>query len=268
MSKYRVRAAGHSATPSPSPHKRDHLPPPIPSYKMSEDLFKPFPNSTQREVLWKLERLTESPDVVISFISDPPGTNFYSSRFRTLINRIEAMGYDYVFYQYVCDRNYFQNCCFKPYFIQSRLRELGKNILWVDGDSFIKSNLNQIMTKTKTFDLGLVSYTSSMDSFVASPIYFVNNPLTHSIVDAWEKHCTSRVEHGKCELDHDALKHQILPYFRDQVKIHLSGIDYHKGEHIENVNSDVPHKREILLQMREVNKERPFPTNVTNYNLV
>jgi hypothetical protein len=236
--------------------------------KMDEDLFKPLKNSRERSVINKWERLTGMPDIAISFISDPPGTSFYSSRFQSLITRVQSLGYDYIFYHYVSDRNYFQNCCYKPYFIQSILRETNKNVLWIDGDTFLKSNLDQLMNKNKSFDLGLVSYTHSMDSFVASPIYFVNTETTNLIVDAWEKNCTERVEAGQCELDHDALKHSILPYYKERVKINLCDSDLHRGEVLENVNSEVPDKRNILLKMREVNKNRPFPHNEINYNLV
>ena len=158
----------------------------------SVDLFSPFKNPRERLVIKKWERLTGSSDIVISFISDPPGTSFYSSRFQSLINRVESLGYDYIFYHYASDRNYFQNCCFKPYFIQSMIRETNKNVLWIDGDTFLKSNLDQLMNKNKNFDLGIVSYSNSMDSFVASPIYFVNTEVTNLIVDSWEKNCTEK----------------------------------------------------------------------------
>jgi hypothetical protein len=233
-----------------------------------DGLFIPFKNPREREILEKKERLTNKDDIVISFISDPVGSNFYTQRFEELIQKVVSLGYDYIFYKYESDRNYFQNCCFKPYFIHKIIKETGKNVIWLDGDTILKSDLDQLINKDKSFDLGLVSYSSSMDCFVASPIYFVNTEITNSIVDQWEKHCTSKVEIGECELDHDALKHEILPYYRESVKINLCGLNLHRGENIENVNSDVPFKNAILLKMRSVNMNRPFPTGETNYNIV
>jgi len=232
------------------------------------DLFKPFPNSKNRKIIKKWEKITDKEDVIISFVSDPKGTIFYSSKFKSLVDKVDSLGYDYIFYHYESDRNYFQNCCYKPYFIQKILKETNKNVLWIDGDTFLKRDLNQLMNKTKSFDIGLVSYSDSMDSFVASPIYFNNTEVSNLIVDQWESHCTNRVENGECELDHDALKHQILPYYKDRVRINLCGINLHRGENLENVNSDVPSKREILLKMRAVNTNRPFPGNEINYILV
>jgi hypothetical protein len=233
-----------------------------------DGLFSPFKNPRERKTLEKKEKLTGKDDIVISFISDPVGSNFYTSKFEQLVSKVDSLGYDYIFYKYESDRNYFQNCCFKPYFIQKMIRETGKNVLWLDGDTILKSDLDQLMNKNKSFDLGLVSYSSSMDCFVASPIYFVNSEVTNSIIDRWEKHCSTKVEMGECELDHDALKHAVLPYYIETVKINLCGIHLHKGENLENVNSEVPFKREILLKMRSVNMNRPFPGNVTNYNIV
>jgi len=234
----------------------------------SEELFKPFKNSRERKIVKKWEKITGKDDVIISFVSDPIGSNFYSEKFTELVNKVDSLGYDYIFCHYESDRNYFQNCCYKPYFIQSMLNSTKKNVLWIDGDTFLKTNLSQLTDKNKSFDLGLVSYSNSMDCFVASPVYFSNTEVTNLIVNQWESHCTGRVERGECELDHDALKHSILPYYRDRVRINLCGSNLHKGENLENVNSDVPNKREILLKMRAVNMNRPFPGNVTNYNLV
>ena len=231
-------------------------------------LFDPFKNPRERKEIERKERLTGKDDIVISFISDPVGSNFYTQKFDDLVRKVDSLGYDYIFYKYDSDRNYFQNCCYKPYFIQKMIRETCKNVLWLDGDTILKSDLDQLMNKSKSFDLGLVSYSSSMDCFVASPIYFVNTEVSNLIIDRWENHCTSHVENGQCELDHDALKHSILPYYRDRVKINLCGSQMHKGEKLENVNSEVPFKREILLKMRSVNMNRPFPGNVTNYNIV
>lgn len=233
-----------------------------------DGLFNPLKNSRERKIIERKERLTGKDDVVISFISDPVGSNFYTQKFDSLTRKVHDLEYDYIFCKYESDRNYFQNCCFKPYFIQSFIRQTGKNVLWLDGDTILKSDLDQLMNKSKSFDLGLVSYSSSMDSFVASPIYFRNTETSNLIIDRWEIHCTSKVENGECELDHDALKHSILPYYMESVKINLCGINMHKGENLENVNSEVPFKREILLKMRAVNMNRPFPGNITNYHIV
>jgi hypothetical protein len=236
--------------------------------KMNEDLFYPIKNSRERKIIERKERLTGKDDIVISFISDPVGSNFYSEKFRTLLDKVDQLGLDYIFCKYESDRNYYQNCCYKPYFIKTLIKETGKNVIWVDGDTILKNGFSSLNRKDKEFDMGLVSYTGSMDSFVASPVYFKNTEVSNTIIDHWENHCTSRIENGECELDHDALKHSILPHYRDRVRINLCGIELHKGENVENVNSDVPYKRDILIKMRSVNMNRTFPGNVTNYNIV
>lgn len=229
--------------------------------RIQDMLFKPFPNSKERELVTKWERLTDKDVVFICFISDPPESNFYSTRILSLIDKINALGYDYIIHNYKSDRNYFQNCCYKPVFIDKILKETGKNIVWIDGDTNLKNDMGDFVSTEKEFDLGLVTYNGDINGFVASPLFIRNTEPAKKIIETWMDHCTSMIESGNCELDHDALKHVIIPQFRTSAKIKLNwnvSNDLHKGVILENVNSNVPYKSEILRKMTIVNSYRPF----------
>ena len=96
--------------------------------------------------------------IFICFISDPPESNFYTTRILSLIDKINSLGYDYIIHNYKSDRNYFQNCCYKPLFINNILKETGKNLVWIDGDTNLKNDIGDFISTGSEFDLGLVTY--------------------------------------------------------------------------------------------------------------
>jgi hypothetical protein len=231
------------------------------------NIFSPLENSRKREPLKEWKKITDSNTIFITFISDPIGSNFYSSRIPSLLAKLVDLGYDYIVRQYPSDRHYFQNCCFKPVFIKEIIEKYDKNIVWIDGDTHIKKCLG-LFTLDGDYDIGLVSYTGDISSFVASPIFFRNTLQSKALIDAWEKHCTLKIENGICELDHDAIKHSIIPQFKDVLKIKLNDGNYHRGDIIENVNSSVPEKRIVIQEMASINSKRPFNLTNKDFNIV
>jgi hypothetical protein len=233
--------------------------------QIMQNIFSPLKPHRQREVVKQWENVTGKSVIFITFVSDPIGSNFYSSRVPSLLSKLVDLGYDYIVRQYPSDRHYFQNCCFKPVFIKEIMEKYDKNLVWIDGDTNLKKSLD-LFTLDQDYDVGLVSYTHDISSFVASPIFFRNTPQSKALIESWESHCTSKIENGVCELDHDAIKHSIIPQFRSSLRIKLSNNDYHNGEVLENVNSDVPEKRRVLQEMVPINARRPF--NLTNKDFI
>jgi hypothetical protein len=233
------------------------------------NIFNPIIDSENRKEINKWERITDKEDLFISFISDPPGSNFYSSRAEILVSVLNNLGYDYCVVHFENDRNYYQNCCFKPSFILKKIKEFNKNVVWIDGDTYLKRNIDKFLNKEQDYDIGLVTYNSDMTGFVASPLFIRNTNTSLDLIEKWANHCKEKVESGICELDHDAIKHVILPLFRDRIKIKLNWDDnnnLHNGNVLNNVNSDVPFKREILERMVSINRNRPF--NYTNKDYI
>lgn len=232
-------------------------------------IIKPLPNSEKRTELNKWEKITGKENILVSFISDPENSIFYSSRISVLTSKIDSLGYDYKIVQYKTDRNYYQNCCYKPTYILNILENTDKNLVWIDGDTELKKSLDIFLNTNSDFDIGLVTYNNDMTGFVASPLFFRNTLNTKELLASWANHCKSMVEKGRCELDHDALKHYIFPLYRGKIRIKLNWTPenhLHKGEILDNIDSVVPYKREILSNMREINKARPF--NFTNNDFI
>lgn len=228
--------------------------------------FPPLINSGERKIIKEWKKDTGKETMIISFVSDPIGSNFYSSLIQNMTVKLDQLNHDYLIRQYPQDREYFQNCCFKPVYIQSIMEEYLKNVVWIDIDTNLKSSLEPFFNIDRDFDVGLATYTGDINGFVASPIFIRNTEYGLKMVKMWAEHCTEKVEMGIPELDHDALKHSIIPQLRDYIRIKLSNSDFHSGHVLENVNSTVPNKRVIMDILRDVNQHRPF--NYSNKDFI
>lgn len=235
------------------------------------DIFQKIENSLDRKEINKWERITGKDTIFISFVSDPPGSNFYSERAKNLILALDRLDYDYCVIHYENDRNYYQNCCYKPSYIDKKIKEYNRNVIWIDGDTFLKRNMGDFTNSSEDFDIGLVTYNKDMTGFIASPIFFKNTPNSIELIEKWSDHCRNKVENGICELDHDALKHQVLPELRNKIRIKLNWDDtnsLHNGSILNNVNSEVPNKAEIMKEMSSINRTRPFTYGIKDFIII
>lgn len=226
----------------------------------------PLINSRNRKISKEWKRDTGKETMIISFASDPIGSNFYTSLMQNMVSKLDYLGHDYLIRNYPQDREYFQNCCFKPVFIQKVMEQYGRNIVWIDIDTNLKTSLEPFYNSSESFDIGLATYTGDINGFVASPIFIRNSENGLDLVKKWADHCTEMVEMGQPELDHDALKHTIIPRLKNSIRIKLSDSNFHFGSVLENVNSIAPNKKMIMNLLRDINHHRPF--NYTNKDFI
>ena len=95
--------------------------------KLDMNVFRPIDNPSERSHINEWKKITDKNTIFISFVSDPIDSDFYSAKIPGLIQKLDEFGYDYLIRQYPRDRNYHQNCCFKPAFINSIMKEFDKN---------------------------------------------------------------------------------------------------------------------------------------------
>lgn len=247
---------------------RPAIAPNIPSINKENKMctLAPLINSRNREMIKEWSKDSGKDTMIISFASDPIGSNFYSSLIQNMVHKLEHLGHDYLIRQYPQDREYFQNCCFKPVFIQKIMEQYQKNVVWIDIDTNLKASLESFYTSPADFDIGLASYSGDINGFVASPVFIRNSEYGLKAVKMWADHCTEKIESGQPELDHDALKHSIIPLLKDNIRIKLSNSDFHSGHVLENVNSSAPNKRMVMDLLKDINHYRPF--NYTNKDFI
>ena len=232
------------------------------------NLFRPIENPRERAHIKEWKNINDKETIFVSFISDPIDSDFYSSKIEGLVKKLDEFGYDYLIRQYPRDRNYHQNCCFKPSFIRSVIEEFDKNIVWIDADTNLKKELKLFSGEDEEFDLGLVSHNGSIDGFFASPLLLKNTKSTRELIESWDDHCTEKIKSGECELDHDALKHEVIGKHRKSLKIRLFDNQYNQGDVLENVNSRVPLKNQVHIYMNRINAKRPFNYTNKDFNII
>ena len=249
-------------------NKKKETEPEVFTSNLDMNLFSPINNPRERSHIQEWKKITDKDTIFISFVSDPIDSDFYSAKIPGLIQKLSEFGYDYLIRQYPKDRNYHQNCCFKPAFISSVMKEFNKNLVWIDGDTTLKKSLPLFSDETDEFDIGLVSHNGSIDGFFASPLLLKNTKITKKLIESWDDHCTDKIKNGICELDHDALKHSVLPPYRKTIRIKLFSNEYNQGEVLENVNSKVPLKNQIHIYMNRINAERPFTYTNNDFKII
>ena len=232
------------------------------------NVFRPIDNPGERNYIREWKNITDSKTIFISFVSDPIDSDFYSAKIPGVVQKLSEFGYDYLIRQYPKDRNYHQNCCFKPAFINSIMEEFDKNLVWIDADTILKKSLPLFSDETDKFDIGLVSHNGSIDGFFASPLLLKNTKETKELICSWDDHCTEKIKNGICELDHDALKHSILPLFKEKIRIKLFSNEYNQGDVLENVNSKVPLKNQVHIYMNKINAQRPFTYTNKDFKII
>lgn len=263
----------HEETPRSEEKKKEknnkiETEPDIFTTNLDMNVFRPIDNPGERNYIKEWKNITDSKTIFISFVSDPIDSDFYSAKIPGLVQKLSEFGYDYLIRQYPKDRNYHQNCCFKPAFINSIMEEFDKNLVWIDADTILKKSLPLFSGETDEFDIGLVSHNGSIDGFFASPLLLKNTKITKKLIESWDNHCTDKIKNGICELDHDALKHSILPQFKEKIRIKLFSNEYNQGDVLENVNSKVPLKNQVHIYMNKINAARPFTYTNNDFKII
>ena len=184
---------------------------------------------------------------IISFYSDFFDNNSYYYNFaQALISRCECFGANYIIEKLESKGSYKGNCLMKPGFILNKLIESKKELIWMDCDTTFKEPFKEFNNLSE--DIGMATHSGDMNGIKASPIFFNYTPGAFKILREWELHATKSFELGVPELDHDALKHYVLPKLAGKYSMFLLNSnwrDFCDGKYIFNGNSVVPGKMEI-----------------------
>ena len=184
---------------------------------------------------------------IISYYSDfVAGSTYYKDFAIKLMDRCQEFKVNSVIEEIESRGSYGNNCLMKPGFILGKLKSLKRPLIWMDCDTDFKepfSNFNNVQA-----DIGMATHSGDMEGIKASPILFSYTIGAFRILREWFIHNNRAYEKDLPELDHDALKHYVLPELNGQYSIYLlrnNWQDFCNGRYINNGNSFVPGKREI-----------------------
>lgn len=209
--------------------------------------------------------MTENP----IFISYHTGNQYYSSCADNLVNRIKSLG-GQILMERIGDTGYYwKNTLKKPGFILSKLKDLKKDLIWIDADTDLLSYTECM--KSWSCDILFASHTGDLHGIKASPLGIKYNERTLDFFERLSSLCDSKINSNDIDLDHDVMKYQVLPEFKGRLSADIlncegSYLDYTDGKHIKNGVSRVLNKgRETGIVMNK-NVKRDSLFNLLSIN--
>lgn len=175
---------------------------------------------------------------LISFYCDIENKTYYSDCAKKLINACKMFNVSCDIEQIESSNNYMINCLRKPKFILNKLEHYKCPLIWMDADTEFRQPFNDF--DNCDADLGFCSHTGNIEGIKASPVYFNYTQKCLSLVKDWVEICEDAIANNKFDLDHDALKHKVIPKYNGNIKIKILSEnynDYCDGKYIKNGNS-------------------------------
>jgi len=201
----------------------------------------------------KLTNLSKMTPLIISFHSDSNNRNYYLNFAEKLKRQCSqfSIKHDIVKKEPIGD--YSSNCLMKPQFILEKLIEYKKPLIWMDCDTTFKepfAEFNEIGE-----DLAMATHSGDMTGIKASPIFFNYTVGAFKVIREWVIHSSCALAKGIVELDHDAIKHYVIPKLESEFSVKLlsdNWMDFVHGRYIDNGNSNMPEKGEVFRKVNSL----------------
>lgn len=196
----------------------------------------------EEEVTEKITYAKMSPKIH-SYYADFQENNYYKNFANALIKRCELFGVDFDISERKSRGSYAANCLMKPEFILEKLIENKTPMIWMDCDTDFRMPFIEFNNLIE--DIGMATHNGGMSGIKASPLYFNYSAGAFKIIREWVVHCRAAHVKGIPELDHDALKHYVLPKLAGKFSVFLlskNWEDFVYGKYIFNGNSKVEGK--------------------------
>lgn len=195
---------------------------------------------------------------IISFYADLDKSTYYSDHAKKLEEQCKHFNIPHSIVELPSRGSYMLNCLAKPQFIKQMMEKYDCPLIWMDCDTELKQPFTIFDDITQ--DVGFATHTGCVSGIKASPIFFNNTTNFTFIIDEWILACEEGLKKNQVELDHDALKHVVLPKIYDKISIFLirkNYNDYCDGKYIKNGNSRITGKSDIHRKISKINHGRP-----------
>lgn len=172
---------------------------------------------------------------VISFYSDLPNTSYYTDCYNIFKNRCQINNLDPYIENLKSTNSYRLNCLRKPKFILDVLLKLKMPVFWVDIDSLICSNLNEINDLKFDYDLAFsYSYINVTPKIAhlnklipkASPIYFNYSENSINFLIKWVHECEKNEKQNGILFDHEILVENFISTMFEMCRIYTLNYTY------------------------------------------
>jgi hypothetical protein len=234
---------GNTPAPPDGPFRR----PPTVSMSTEEKLALMEKESNEANIPVDYPKMTTT---IYSYYADFQQNNYYKNYALNLIDRCKKFGVAYNISERTSRGSYGANCLMKPEFVLEKLKESKAPLIWMDCDTDFKSSFSEFNNISE--DIGMATHSGDLSGIKASPLFFNYTAGSFKIIREWVVHCRSSFLKGIPELDHDALKHYVLPHLRGNYSVFLlsqNWNDFVHGKYIHNGNSRVDGKMETHRQV-------------------
>jgi hypothetical protein len=194
--------------------------------------------------------------IFISFYTDSP---YYRDCSIKLHDQISSLGGELLYEKIGDTGKYWKNTLLKPGFILDKMLSLKSDLIWIDADTSI-AVYPECMKKWDS-DIILASHTGTLEGIKASPIGLKYNERVIEFVKSWAKSSVSKIETNELDMDHDVMKYEILPEFKDRISIELMKcvyefVDFTNGRVIQNGISRSVNKGNDVRVITDKNRKR------------
>lgn len=206
---------------------------------------------------------------IISYYSDLPNSTQYKDAANELIKRCDLFKVKYDVTELESAGSYSKNCLMKPGFILRKLTEHKSPVIWMDCDTRFISSFSEFNNIKE--DICLASHSGKIDLITASPIFFNYSIGAFKIIREWAVHCSAALRKNIPELDHDALKHHVLPMLEKSYSISILSNnfkDFVHGKYIQNVDSPQPFKQQIWKDVWAIKNRHLISSDSITYFVV
>ena len=206
-----------------------------------------------RKIIWNIYSKYFFPKntLVISFYADYDGSLRYEKAASKLSNSLTKWKIPHEFVRIKDQGGYRSNTLYKPKFIYSKILEHKKNIIWIDCDTDLNSAEAVCRIAQINKPVGAMSKTSDINSMMGGLLNFTFEEKSLRMLRLWWLHCQYATDNSIYELDHDALKHAVIPRFEGQDIVEYIKMDNKKIGFIasakDNSKIQIYHKEASIL---------------------
>lgn len=185
----------------------------------------------------------------ITFYSDPDCSSYYRDGYNKLKQSCISLGIALIGENLPFNKEYKNMCLYKPTFILNKLLELKQNIIWIDADTTLKKSPTQF--EDDESDLIGASHRTGIENIKASPLFFKYTDVIIDLLVKWKDICDYKIKNNLHDLDHDILKREIIPIFKNKLKYKILNNEYCNGQYIHNGVSKSKSKSNTLMRMKK-----------------
>jgi hypothetical protein len=202
----------------------------------------------------------------VSYYADFGSKKYYEVSAKRLEKKLNKWGLRTDFVKLNDLGGYRANTLYKPEFIYRKLIEHKTSIIWIDCDTdpYFPWVFYRI---SKIKGIALVSKLGDLNNSMGGLLKFEYNKESFKLIRRWWLHCVYARKNGILELDHDALKHAIIPALIGKVKLNFLKVKLKEVGFISST-TEFADVQNLHLETTKIDSLRSQINSLTPHNVI